>query len=427
MTQEHREIRLPQPLRVFLWVTATLTAVCVAVELWCARVLQMDYPYTWPLMPPDAPYLDFALYQDRFAFFHSPAFFTFGGPDYYYPAPMAVVHWLFFQLPHPLAIYLDLLRLAFAVAIFLAGRLLLSRGLSLRAIVPFLLVTATCSYPFFFEFEQANLEWVVCVLVATGIWAFLRSRGYAAAVCFGLAGSMKLFPFVLLGLLLSRRQYRQIATAAVVATLTTLVSLCLECPDVATAWHGTQIGLAKFRVWYVLRFEQVGFDHSLFATLKAMWSLHSQTPLDTKTLAVVSGLYLPVVAFAGIVLYFDRIRKLPVVNQVICLCVASILLPPVSYDYTLIHLFMPWMLLVLVAVESRGRAVAGLVGALVCFAIVFAPETEVIWNEQTYGGQIKAVALVSLFVIALRRGFPSSFDPQAWVSPVRSSSAHGNL
>ena len=119
---------------------------------------------------------------------------------------------------------------------------------------------------------------------------------------------------------------------------------------------------------------------------------------------------MPVMAFAGIIVYFDVIRKLPVVNQVICLIVATILLPPVSYDYTLLHLYVPWALLLLVAVESRRRHVAGLTAAMVCCAILFAPVTELIVHGQSYGGQVKACALVGLGLIALVRKFPSGFD-----------------
>jgi len=403
---------LPRPLRLFLYVTTGLTLLCAAVELWCSRVLHLAYPYTWPLMPRDDPFLDFALYEDRFALFHSRAFFTYTGPDYYYPAPMAVAHQLFFSFPDSTDVYLIFLAAAFLVGLFLVGKSLVGRGVALRSVAPFLLAVAACSYPFWFDFEQANVEWIVCVLVVAGIWTFLRGRGYSAAVCFGLAGSMKIYPFLFVALLISRRQYRQAAAAAGVCAMSTIVSLWLVCPDMAVSWRGTQDGLTKFKQWYMLRFEQVGFDHSLFAIFKAAWLAHSSTLLSEKTLAVMLGLYVSAMAFAGIILYFDRIRRLPIVNQVICLSVLSILLPPVSYDYTLLHMYAPWALLVFLAVEAKERRVAGLGGALVCFAILFAPETEFIYRQRSFGGQIKAVTLIALLAIALRRRFPSAYDTE---------------
>ena len=73
--------------------------------------------------------------------------------------------------------------------------------------------------------------------------------------------------------------------------------------------------------------------------------------------------------------HFLRIRHLPVINQVLCLCIAFILLPPVSYDYTLLHLYVPWGLLVMFAQEQQilRREVPGLTAAFVCLGILMAP------------------------------------------------------
>jgi len=46
----------------------------------------------------------------------------------------------------------------------------------------------------------------------------------------------------------------------------------------------------------------------------------------------------------------------------------------------------------------------------VCCAILFAPVTELIVHGRSYGGQVKALALVGLGLIALVRKFPSGFD-----------------
>ncbi len=356
------------------------------------------------------PFWDFSLYRARFDYFHSPQFFTFDGPGYFYPAPLASLHWLLYQLPSSTRFFLGLLLAAWLAAAVLLGRLLLRRGVAWRNVMFVLAITALCSYPFFFEFEQANLEWILCVLVGCGVVAFLRGRGYTAAACFGVAASMKFYPLLLVGLLISRRQYKQAAVAVVVCGACTLVGLWMLCPDLAASWHGTQLGLASFRQWYVLAYEQVGFDHSLIACMKALSLAVLPDELSPQILSLMVGLYMPIAAFTGIILYFDVIRKLPVINQVICLIVATVLLPPVSYDYTLLHLYVPWALLVLVAMESRGRDVPGLTAAMVCCAILFAPVTELIVHGRSYGGQVKALMLVGLGLIALMRKFPSEFD-----------------
>jgi len=406
---------LPPPIHRFLRLSLALTVLCLFVEVFCARILHAHYPYTWPLMPALDPFRDFYLYEPRFTFFHSPAFFTYQGWEYLYPAPLSVVYRLFYFLPHSTECFLATLSASFLAATILLGRALAARGLALPSVFAILVITVLCSYPFFFEFEQANLEFIVWIFIASGLWAFLRGRGYTAAACFGIAGAMKIFPLVFLGLFLSRRQYRELATTLLTTALTTLATLWLLCPNLAVSWHGTQAGVARFRELYILRYSEVGFDHSLFALPKAMLGFskfftHSPTPPGPEALARMLAVYLPLFALVGVVLYFTLIRRLPVINQVLCLFIASILLPPVSYDYTLIHLYAPWALLLLFTVETRDRFTPGLTAAFTCFAILLAPETEIILHKHSFGGQIKAITLVALMVIALRKPFRSSYD-----------------
>ncbi len=96
---------------------------------------------------------------------------------------------------------------------------------------------------------------------------------------------------------------------------------------------------------------------------------------------------------------------MPVINQVICLCVASIILPPVSYDYTLVNLYIPWAMLVCFALDKQTLKTAGLTIAFVCFAIATSIQTEFIYHGRSVEGQIKAIALCVLMVAALRYPF----------------------
>ena len=73
------------------------------------------------------------------------------------------------------------------------------------------LTVAAMSFPIARLIHQGNIELVVWIFTATGVWAFMRGHENAAAVLWGLAAAMKLFPLVLLGLLLPRRHYRAFA------------------------------------------------------------------------------------------------------------------------------------------------------------------------------------------------------------------------
>ena len=51
------------------------------------------------------------------------------------------------------------------------------------------------------------------------------------------------------------------------------------------------------------------------------------------------------IAVGALLIYFGRIIRLPRINQIVILLTLSILLPPVSGDYTLVHLYPGWLLL----------------------------------------------------------------------------------
>ena len=360
-------------------------------------------------MPKADPFRDFYIYQPRYEFFHTDRFFTFHGPDYLYPASVASLYRLFYFFPKSTAVFLAALSLAFLSVLLLFARCLLRRNLSPAALLQLFLVLLLCCYPLAFEFEQANMEWIIWLLVAVGVWAFVRRYSYFAAVCFGIVGALKLYPFIFVALFLPRRQYRPFALAFAVAALVTLSGLWLVDPNLTASWAGTQQGIARFGWLYVLRYQDIRFDHSLFALAKFLGSLRGH-PISFGNLQWGLARYLPVAALAGFVIWLLRIRHLPFINQVLCLTVATILLPPVSYDYTLLHLYTPWALLVLFTVEMQGSFAPGLTAVFCSFAVLLAPETEFVWNGQSFGGQIKAVSLLVLFVLALRYRFSSSFD-----------------
>jgi hypothetical protein len=116
-----------------------------------------------------------------------------------------------------------------------------------------------------------------------------------------------------------------------------------------------------------------------------------------------------VCAVVGVILYFLRIRTLPRANQILALTVASILLPPVSGDYTLVHRYIPWGVLVLVSISlNDARKVKGLVLSFVCMAFLMAPESFAVINGIRIAGQLKAIVLLILFVVSLTCPFEES-------------------
>jgi hypothetical protein len=318
-----------------------------------------------------------------------------------YPAPVAPLYGLVYWLGGRVLYFeISLVAVMLAVAALFAFSLR-RQGTSLARSILIPAGALVLSYPAAFELRQGNMELFVFLLIALGVWMFVRGNLHTAAVCIGIAGAMKIFPFVYLGLYLARRRYLPLVTAAVTTVLVTVLSLRYLNPSVSVAWHGIQAGLAAYQErTAAFLFVQTSYDHSLFALVKLFLTHVHANHREVASPGLIR-MYLATVALGGIVLFFTRIVRLPLINQVLCLSVASILLPPVSFDYTLINLYVPWALLVLFALRHEGIRTPGLAGVFLWLAVTTSIETEFIHNAASLGGQIKAVTLCALMLFAL--------------------------
>ena len=413
-----KSLPIPRTLRRFLQQSAAWTVICFAIELFCYFVLHLRAPYDYHAGQRQFIFIDFTPYIHLFANFHSRSFFD---PfRLMYPAPAVVSYRLLLLgggVRHPHFAtwrFVGIMVATSWILMLLVGRSLVRRGLAPRSTIKFLLATYFLSFPFWFEVHQANLEFVVWIVIIVGLWAFWTDRSYLAAAMFGVAISMKIFPFMYLGLLVARKEFRQAVFALFVTGATTITSLWLVCPDIRYSLQQTNIGVDLFRKMYVLGLRplETGYDHSLFCLFKRMLP-RLPRPHHFQQFFMA---YAVVAAICGFYLFFTRIRKLPVVNQILCLSVAAILLPPTSYDYTLLHLYAPFVLLVFVLLEQTmkgsDKTLPGIPLAFALFAFLLSAQEEFIYHGLRYAGQLKAIALLALFAVALRYPFRSRVDLQ---------------
>ncbi len=400
--------QLPRNVLALWMITSGLTAVCLLSEYVCYRLGYRDAQYVWPFIP-FYGFIDFYCFGARFHFLHQAAFFSTAsthGLTFMYPAPVAMLYALCYRLPaHGIRYYLAFTFAALLLLEVPLGSAMRIRGVSRATTFLFLGSMTLLSYPLWFEYLLGNMEMVIFLIVASGLVAFLRGNYFLAAALFGVAASMKLFPLVYFGLLLARKQFREIFFGIGVAATSTLFSLWLICSSLKVAWAGISAGLKQFQIRYMLPVlnPETGFDHSLFALIKRF--MHSVLHVTMTPLMV--DVYLAIAASTGLWLFFRVIWRLPLLNQMLSLTVASILLPPTSHDYTLLHLYVPAALLLLFSIDAAraGRKIPGLTAAWVCIAVALAPESELIFHHASFGGQVKCIILIALFLVTLRYPF----------------------
>jgi Glycosyltransferase family 87 len=369
----------------------------------CRRVgLGLPYSFAYYYVPGNM-FQDFYSFHDKFRMWGTPAFFAPRPFGYFmYPAPLVHVFRFLLGLHHAQSCFLCLLlTIAGGLAVGFA-RALRRTGLGSVESAFFAGATALLSYPLVLLLQRWNIEVVVWLVGTLGVWCFLTGRTNAAAVFFGVAASLKLYPIIFLGLLLPRRRYGGFLLGVATFAGVTLLSLYGIGPTVGAAarWDGEQI--AAFTKYYVGDIWALGYDHSFFALVKAA-TLHWRP-----NYFLWARPYSIVVAVVSVGLYFGRLWGLPVTNQVLALSILSVTLAPVSYDYTLLNLYGAFAMLAVVALQAqrRGREARHLTAYMTLFALVFTPESYVIVQGARYGAQVRTVCLIGMLMLAHKTPLP---------------------
>lgn len=385
-----------------------------------AWVVRAGGVWAGSLLWPIPPFFDFGCYFERIKFLHQPQFWTAPGPTWNYPAPSIFVYQLFYSFNRASGstqhqvFYGFLAYLVFvAIALFLAG-LLLVKQLARRGVrTPFALVFAALSlllcWPVYFGMERGNIEVFLDIGVACGLLAYMRRRYWLFACLVGVFGAGKLYPLILLAVLLPEWRWKEMLSGLGIAGVLTWFGSRWIGAAPAAAGHsdGVVRGIQNWVIEYSLTFEPgMELDHSFFGLLKRMLYGH------TDHLAVWAVAYAVLASITMFFLFFRFAWRFPRPNRLLMVCVAAVLLPPTSFDYTL-TLLVPvwaWFTLLSVAPGVSQRLQRCVLLVLAAFAGLFAPEAFLGWSGRIYPGQFKALLLVLLLALSALVRFPEDKD-----------------
>ena len=414
MANEAREasgrVRLPPELRAF-WVASLATFALTFVVGWLKWRAGLSR-YNWdPLSDP--LFGDLMEYPGTYKLLHSAAFFfnVAGNPWAYpmfspvaYPPFAAAVMAPLYAFPIPELLYLLVSGAWLAVLVGWVGRGLVRVGVAPATAVLMPLSLVLISFPIERLVHQGNIEIVLWMLTALGVLAFLRGHDDAAALLWGLAAAMKLFPLVLLVLLLPRRKWRAFAEGVATFVGATVWALWWLGPSVRVAWAGTMVNVFRYQgartAEWTLR--ELVANHSLIEVAKIV-AMIAHYPMDKLTLpyfacgAAVMGAAL-----------FGKLWKMPVANQVLAVSTFMVMFPPISYYHALVHMVAPLVLLGWIAIRAQqaGVRVRGLQGTMLLFVPLFAPFTLLTYPTVfVYCGLVQALLLLVLFLCALEYPF----------------------
>lgn len=399
---------IPHPLRVFLLASIVLTIASFVYTLVC-RSVGLGLPYTFPFYYlPDNMFEDLTGLQSKLDLYGTPEFFTSKEGYFMYPAPLLHVYRILLTIPgHAMRRYVVLAGISILILFVILLRALRKNGMNRRDAILVVFSTATLSYPLLYLLQRWNIEVLVWLFTSVGIWQFFSNRPKTSAVFIGIAASLKLYPFVLLGLFLPRRRYAAFGLSILVFLAVTVISLYAIGPSIGAAYAWNTFQMQEFAKQYAGRLWALGYDHSFFGLVKFFtlpW--HPNLNPWVRTYTIVAGL-------ASLVLYFGRIWRIPLINQILTLSVLNVMLAPVSYDYTLLNLYPAFVLLMIAflrAEQGRAPAVPYANAYAVLFALVFTPQSYIIIHDIRYASQFRALCLIAILVLALTRPIYSSWN-----------------
>ena len=395
-------VRLPAVLRMF-W-AASLAAFGLMVLVGYAE-FRMGLPR------PNYNPLGGARYEDLMEF--SPVYRLLHTADFYegintsrvtYPPLGMVLFWLLYASGHPIGVYLGTAAVWLAACVWGVRRGLMAEGIGGVTATLFPLTVALVSFPIAGLLQRGNIELFVWVAAGMGTWLFVRGRENAAAVLWGLAAAVKLYPIVLLGLLLPKGKWRAFAVGAGTFVGVTVASLAWLGPTIGIAWHGAVKNVFRYQGIRVGEWSlhELAANHSVFGLAKFV-ALAMGLPLAKLTLPY----YACGAALMGWV-FFGRLWRMPMANQLLALTAFMVALPPISYFYALVHLCAAWVVLVFVAIRAGkvGMRVKGLRMAMALLVPVFASFMLFTFPRVgLFGGLVQACLLVGLWLCAVEYPF----------------------
>jgi hypothetical protein len=395
-------VRLPAVLLMF-WV-GSVAAFGLMVLVGYVR-FRMGYP------APHYNPLAGARYEDLMEF--PPVYRMLHTADFYegintsrvtYPPLGMVLFAALYASGHPIGVYLGMAAVWLAACVWGVRRELVSRGIGGVTATLFPLTVALVSFPIAGLLQRGNIELFVWVFAGTGTWLFVRGREDAAAALWGLAAAVKLYPIVLLGLLLPRGKWRAFAVGVGTFVGVTVVSLAWLGPTMGVAWHGAVKNVFRYQGMRVGEWSlhELAANHSVFGLAKLM-AMVVGLPLARLTLPYYAcGATLMGWAF------FARLWRMPMANQLLALSAFMVALPPISYFYALVHLYAAWAVLVFVAIraEKNGARVKGLRMAMGLLVPLFASFMVFTYPRiGLFGGLVQACLLMGLWLCAVEFPF----------------------
>lgn len=285
-------------------------------------------------------------------------------------ASVNLLYWALFSFVPAWAIWIMIA--CFGVFLLgLAKHFLWMSEVSWKKNVSNVLIFSLCGYPVQFAIERGNIECFLFIFVALFVLLFNQKKFTAASASLAFAIEMKLFPAIFVTTYIKERRFKELGW--LVIFLVIIASSLLLAPDFQKTLEHMHWFLDFYTRDYIIGNAGLAYGHSIFAFLKTSFFLIAPSILNLdpgEWLRGHSSGVLRVYTAFTFVVYFSVAFKIcmskdmPYWRMISILVVLFCLLPNVSADYKLLHLYLPVLLFVNAPSTRHDRKLTWLFGLL---------------------------------------------------------------
>ncbi len=213
------------------------------------------------------------------------------------------------------------------------------------------------SYPFLIATDRGNFESLVFIFLLAFMYFFTKKRYFTSALFLSFAISMKLYPAILLVLFIPEKRVRELLICIASTAAITLISLlCFRggiLPNLAFLMQGSNIGAnSLFSQFTSLSSNMVQRGVSLLTFIKIL--SYSTGLFQGVKNSLFLTCYLILAGALGILIVLSVVFiEKEIWKRFALLIFAMLLLPHISADYKLLHIFIPIYLFINTEHSSR--------------------------------------------------------------------------
>ncbi len=198
------------------------------------------------------------------------------------------------------------------------------------------------SYPIMFEFDRANIEYLVLLFLMLFFIFYKKEKYKIAAVLLSFPICMKLYPAVFILLFLNKKRFKEFFLCIFSCIVVMISSYFL----LGGRIRWIPIAMFNFKMFtmdYALKGLGVQFGHSIWSGMNYLSLITNGKVMGNTYMTIYTIIILIIALILAIYVIFIEKKEWKAIT---ILTIMMITFPHVSFDYTLIHMYIPIVLFI---------------------------------------------------------------------------------